>query len=406
MNKTAAAALLSVAVILSGCNQNGGSGKGPVAYIENPPEDSAKGFFDITYDAWYSEYRYRTEAVGYTEEKDAELCKSYRSDIVEYLKQEKIVLYLAEKLGITRESLTEEEMKDIDKATEESLKSWYDNYESDAKLKLGSDYTDEELLQKEKELFEEYLKSVNLTIDDLTSWKINEAIREKYIAAVGDTISDDEVKDFVQDTIDTAKETYEKDIEAFEKTYTPFYIPEGTRVVQQLVVLIDDISASEVTAYRKDGDNEKADEILNKALEKVKFRIDEAYQKLEQGVEWKTVQEEYNDETDTNDKDFSLYPKSSTVKSEVIDAAMKIEKKGTYSGIIQNDSGYCIIYYKDDLEFTDEKMESLLSQGREFLADQKSYQNVTDFLKEHPYVMDYELLNIDDPSETTAEETA
>ncbi len=406
MNKTAAAALLSVAVILSGCNQNGGSGKGPVAYIENPPEDSAKGFFDITYDAWNSEYRYRTEAVGYTEEKDAELCKSYRSDIVEYLKQEKIVLYLAEKLGITCESLTEEEMKDIDKATEESLKSWYDNYESDAKLKLGSDYTDEELLQKEKELFEEYLKSVNLTIDDLTSWKINEAIREKYIAAVGDTISDDEVKNFVQDTIDTAKETYEKDIEAFEKTYTPFYIPEGTRVVQQLVVLIDDISASEVTAYRKDGDNEKADEILNKALEKVKFRIDEAYQKLEQGVEWKTVQEEYNDETDTNDKDFSLYPKSSTVKSEVIDAAMKIEKKGTYSGIIQNDSGYCIIYYKDDLEFTDEKMESLLSQGREFLADQKSYQNVTDFLKEHPYVMDYELLNIDDPSETTAEETA
>lgn len=397
---SAAAALLSAAIILSGCTENGSS-NGPVAYIENPPEDCSENFFDVTYNEWYSEYLYRMNAGGYTEENDAELCRSYRSSIVEYLKQEKIVLYLAEKMGITAASLSEEELKEIDDDMAKSLDSWYKTYEADAKLALGgTGFTEDELLQKEKELFEKFLDKSGLSVEALTSWKVNEVIRERFIAKVSESIEDKTVEEFVQSTVDTAKETYEKDIEAYEKTYTPFYIPEGSRVVQQLVVLIDDISASEVKAYRKEGDDEKADEILNKALEKVRFRINEAYEQLEQGKAWKEVQEAYNDETSTNDQDFSLYPKSSSIEQKVIDAGMSIEKKGGYSQILQTDSGFSIIYYKDDLVFTDEQMDSLIEQGRAFLTDQEAYKRVTDFLEQYPYVMDYELLNLDDPEET------
>lgn len=402
---SAAAALLSAAIILTGCSENGShSNNGPVAYIENPPEDCAENFFDITYDSWYSEYCFRISGGGYTEEHDAELCESYRSEIVEYLKQEKVVLYLAEKMGITSASLTDEELKEIDEEMAESLDGWYGTYQTDATIALGgSGFTEDELLQKEKELFEDFLKEVGLTIDDMISWKVNEVIRERFIEKVGESIEDKTVEEFVQSTIDTAKETYEKDIEAYEKTYTPFYIPDGSRVVQQLVVLIDDISASEVKAYRKEGDDEKADEILAKALEKVRFRIDEAYEKLEKGGAWKEIQEEYNDETSTNDQDFNLYPKSSSIEEKVISAAMRIEKKGGYSEIIQTDSGFSIIYYKDDLIFTDEQMNSLIEQGRAFLTDQEAYKRVTDFLEEYPYVMDYELLNLEKPEETTEE---
>lgn len=401
---SAAAVLLSAAVIFTGCSENGGaSDKEVVAYIENPPEDCAEDFFNVTYGAWHSEYLYRTSAGGYTEEKDAELCKTYRNDIIEYLKQEKVVLYLAEKMGITAATLTEEELKTVDDEMAKSLDDWYKSYEADAKLALGSSgYTEDELKAKEKELFEDFLHSSGLTVENLTSWKINEIIRDKFIAKVGEEISDKTVEEFVQSTVDTAKETYEKDIEEYEKTYTPFYIPEGSRVVQQLVILIDDISASEVKAYRKEGDDEKADEILEKALEKVRFRINEAYEKLEQGTSWKEVQEEYNDESGTNDKDFNLYPKSSSIEEKVIKAGMAIEKKGGYSEIIQNDSGFSIIYYKDDLVFTDEQMDSLIEQGRAFLTDQEAYKKVSEFSKEHPYVMNYELLNLDDPN---AEET-
>lgn len=397
---SAAAAVLSAAVIFTGCSENGGSMNSKVvAHIENPPEDSAEGFFDITYGAWHSEYLYRISSGGYTEERDAVLCKTYRSDIIEYLKQEKVVLYLAEKMGITAASLTDEDMKLIDDEMAESLDGWYKSFESKAIAALGgSGYTEDELLEKEKELFTEYLRDFGLSVEELTSWKVNEIIRNKFISKVGEEIDDKTVEDFVQSTVNTAKETYEKDIAEYEKTYTPFYIPEGTRVVQQLVVLIDDISVSEVKAYRKEGDDEKADEVLEKALEKVKFRIDEAYEKLEKGTPWKEVQEEYNDESGTNDQDFNLYPKSSSIEEKVIEAGMGIKEKGGYSEIIQTDSGYSIIYYKDDLILTDERMNSLIEQGRAFLTDQESYKRVTDFSDEHPYVMDYELLELDDPN--------
>lgn len=410
MKKTvlAAAVFMSTAIILMGCTEKGVSLDNEiVAYIENPPEDSAENFFNVTYGAWHSEYLYRMSAGGYTEENDAELCETYRSDIIEYLKQEKVVLYLAEKMGITAAALTEEELKSIDDDMAKSLDEWYKSYESSASTALGgSGYTEEELLEKEKELFEEFLGKSGLTVEDLTSWKVNEVIRNKFIAKVGEEIDDETVREFVQSTVDTAKETYEKDIAEYEKTYTPFYIPEGSRVVQQLVILIDDISASEVKAYRKEGDDEKADEILEKALEKVRFRIDEAYEKLEQGAAWKEVQEEYNDESSTNDQDFSLYPKSSSIEEKVIEAGMSVKEKGGYSEIIETDSGFSIIYYKDDLVFTDEKMDTLIEQGRAFLTDQESYKRVTDFSEEYPYVMNYELLDLDDPNaaETTAAE--
>lgn len=403
---SAAAVILSAAMVFTGCSENGGSlDREIVAYIENPPEDSAENFFAITYGAWHSEYLYRISSGSYTEEKDAELCKTYRSDIIEYLKQEKVVLYLAEKMGITAASLTDEELKQIDDEMAESLDGWYKSFAPKAGVALGgSGYTEDELLEKEKQLFEEYLSDCGLTVEDLTSWKVNEIIRNKFISKVGEEIDDKTVEDFVQKTVDTAKETYEKDIAEYEKTYTPFYIPEGSRVVQQLVVMIDDISISEVKAYRKEGDDEKADEVLEKALAKVRFRIDEAYEKLEQGTPWKEVQEEYNDESSTNDQDFSLYPKSSSIEEKVIAIGMGIEEKGGYSEIIQTDSGYSIIYYKDDLVFTDEQMNSLIEQGRAFLTDQESYKRVTDFSNDHPYVMNYELLNLDDPDaeETTA----
>lgn len=407
MKKYVLAAGLAAAMIFTGCSENGGSMDGEiVAHIENPPEDCAADFFDVTYGDWHSEYLYRISSGGYTEERDAELCESYRSDIIEYLKQEKVVLYLAEKMGVTPSGLSDEDLLLIDEQMEESLDSWYKSYEANAKEALGgSGYTEEELLEKEKELFEEYLKSFGLSVDILTSWKVNEVIRNKFIAKVGEEIDDKTVEDFVQQTVDTAKDTYEKDVAEYEKTYTPFYIPEGSRVVQQLVIVIDDISVSEVKAYRKEGDDEKADEILEKALAKVKFRIDEAYEKLEQGTPWKEVQEEYNDESGTNDQDFNLYPKSSSIEEKVIEAGMGIEKKGGYSQIIQTDSGYSIIYYKDDLVFTDEMMDSLIEQGRAFLTDQESYKRVTDFSKEYPYVMNYELLGLEEPGAETGEET-
>lgn len=398
-----AAALL----VFPGCSGSGNedeSDSAPVAYIENPPE-GANDYFTIKYSDWHNEYAYRMARYGYTEENDAVLASDYRLDVIKTQVQDKILLYLAKDIGITEDTLTEEEKKELDESTQQNVDQWCELYKNDAISELGGTYTDEELYDKEYELFTNFLSQYGLTPHDLYTWSLNAVIQQKFIAASG--VTDQEVEDFVQETVNTAKDKYENDLAAFEQSYTPFYMPAGSRKIQQILVMIDKNTRSEITAYRNDGDDEKADEILNAALEKLRFRIDEAYEKLENGESWESVQKEYNDESDANGVDYIVYPKSSTIDERIIGTAMAIPNKGEYSPIRSNDAGYFILYYSDDAVFSDEQLQSLNDQAREFLEDQASYQKILDFMNQYPYIFDYGLLNIEEgslESATTAEE--
>lgn len=399
---------LSVTMVfsLAGCSQGEAKkNKETVASVQNPPE-GFEDFFTISYGEWHGEYMLRMAAEGYSETNDAAIAKTYRENIIKYLAQEKIVLYLAKEMGITSETLTEEEMKNAEASAEEDIESWHKKYEARAISALGSEYTKEQLEKKEQELFEAFMKEIGLNSDIFYTWAVNGIIHKKYVEKASESITEQKVKDFVQETMDTAKDKYENDLADFEQRYTAFYVPEGTRKVQQIAVLINSASASEVTAYRKDGDDAKADEILQAALAKVRFRIDEAYEKLEKGTAWKDVQKEYNDETSSNDVDFTVYPKSTTVLKKITDTAMGIEKKGGYSEIFETDKGYFILYYTDDLTMTDDKLKDLTEQADEFLRDQKAYEPISEFLEKHPYSYEYELLEIDDPAATDTQAPA
>ena len=391
----------TMAISFTGCSQEDAKqNKQIVASVTNPPE-GYESFFNVTYGEWHGEYLLRLAAGGYTETNDAEIAKDLRDRIIKYLTQEKIVLYLAKGMGISAETLTEEEIKTATDNADEDIQSWYNKYEARAISALGSDYTKEQLQKKEEELFNDFMKEAGLSSDIFYIWAVNNIIHDKFVEKASESVTEKEINDFVQETMNTAKDKYENDLEEFEQKYTAFYVPEGTRKVQQLAVLINSNTAAEVTAYRNDGDDKKADEILQEALAKVKFRIDEAYEKLENGTAWKDVQKEYNDETSSNEVDFTVYPKSSTVLQKITDAAMGIEKKGGYSDIFETDKGYFILYYVDDITLTDERLKDLTEQADEFLRDQKAYEPIADFLEKYEYTYEYDLLDIDDPDETT-----
>lgn len=401
----AAAIFIGSAAACSKEEINGIDLSAPVAHIENPP-DGKKDLFTITYGDFFGEYNFFMERGGYSEEKDAELAEAQRDNVIRYLAQERVILHLAEQAGITENTLTEAEIKTIEDAVRETVDGWCDSYRSDALSELGETYTEEELHTKEMELFSAFLAQSKLTADIFRTWEVNGLIREKFIAAISDELSAETVATFVQDTINQAKDKYENDLAVFEQSYTAFYVPEGSRRVQQILVKISDTAISEVAAYRRDGDDQKADEVLNEALEKVKYRIDEAYGKLQNGVSWETVQAEYNDETDTNGTDYTIYPRSTTVKPEVISAAMTIPEPGKYSAVCQSDSGYFIIYYSGDAEMSEERLAELDRQGREFLANEEAYNKITAFMTEYPYVYDYDLLKLEEGSLNVTAETS
>lgn len=365
-----------------------------VAYIENPPEEAADGRFYITYNEWRSEYLFAMSLDGYSEEDSPDATESYKQRALDILTQERIVLYLAEQAGISAETLTAEELDEIEQDVQAEWKLICSSYEADAKGALGGAYTEEELYEKEFELFTAFMEEAGLTPDIYYVWRTNELIQEKFIEKTSESISEQTVADFVQETIDTAKDMYENDLAVFESAYTPFYVPEGTRVVQQLCVKIDDDAAAEIRAYRNDGDDEKADQLLEAALEPVRGIIEEAYTKLQNGEEWSEVQEEYNQDDNGNDAEYFLYPTSTKISQDIIDAAMSIEAEGGFSDILTTDSGFIIIYYKNKRVFSDEEMQSLLDQARDYLKDQESYKQVAEFKEQYPYVFDYELMGI------------
>ena len=404
------AAIFITALTSTACSKeeiNGVDPSTPVAHIEDPP-DGKKELFTVKYKDFFGEYNFFMSRGGYTEEGDPELALNQRDNVIKYLVQERVILYLAEQAGITEKTFSEAEKKTIEETVQETVDDWCDSYRSDALSRLGETFTDEELYNKELELFSAFLAESGLTVDIFRTWETNALIREKYIAAVSDELSAETVTAFVQDTINQARDKYENDLAVFEQSYTAFYVPEGSHRVQQILIKISDTAISEVAAYRKDGDDEKAEEILNEALEKVKYKADEAYSKLQNGESWDVVQAEYNDETDTNGVDFMIYPRSTTVNPEVTDTAMSISEPGLYSSVHQSDSGYFIIYYSGKAEMSEERLAELDRQGREFLADEETFNKITAFIAENPFIYDYDLLGLEEGSlaiTTTAAES-
>ena len=76
-------------------------------------------YFDITFGDFICEYMYYLIIYGITDdmsEANAESCKNYRVNIINYLTFEKMYLYAAEKdYGITEATLTEEQKEKIKK---------------------------------------------------------------------------------------------------------------------------------------------------------------------------------------------------------------------------------------------------------------------------------------------------
>ncbi len=388
----------SLVLSLTACSNQGGE---PVAYLENPPEGAEKDFI-ITYDQWNSEYKFNLLNGGYTEEDNPDAAKSYRQSILDYQVRERMVLYLAKGMGITAEGFTDQEIEAVNEGAQSMLQGAKDLREEEAKKLLGDAFTEEELEKKKTELLDGILKECGYTTDIFTTWKTNEMIQQKFIDKASENISEDQINALIQENVDKAKEYYETDIEIYQQHYTPFYIPEGSRIVQQIVILIDDTAKSQIAAYRGAGDNEMANSLLEEELKKIKSTAEAAYKKLESGEAWDKVQQEYNEDKETNGIDFTVYPKSSTVEQGITDAAMSIEKKGDYSQIEKSDSGYFILMYKDDAKLTDADMESLRDQARDYLKDEEAYKLIEDFQEKYTFLYDYKLLNLDDPGASEA----
>lgn len=375
-----------------------------IAYVEGQDET-----FDITFSDWYQEYMFYLlrNGVDETDIDYAEACAQIRSDILDVIMMDRIILKEAELAGVGVNSLTAEELEKLDLTLEESYQSWCESFESEAIALLGNDYTEDQLYEKEFELFTDFLAQAGTDTGLFMMWERNNIIQEKLYEVIRRNagVTDEDVEEYIQQTISSAKDAYENDLESYESKYTSFYVPEGTRVVEQIFFKFEDTTANEIVAYRSDGDDATADSLLAQAIEKeLQADIDAAMQALADGEAWDDVQIIYNDDSNGNDSQYVVYPKSTTVAEDVTASAMAMTEIGDVSELITTDYGCYLLYYLQDVSISDEEMETMHEQCRDYLESLYLQGEVVSWLDKYPYTVNYELINIEEPEKIAAAE--
>ena len=371
--------------------------------------DTDADFFNIKFSDFYNEYLFYMNRQGIDETASANeaTCAGYRANIIQYQTLERVILRIADEMGVGRSSLTETELAAINTSVQEAYTSWCDSYEEEAKALLPEGYTDDDLYNKEYELFSAFLAKSNLTPDAFVEWETSSTVQQKlYDLVVKDlSVAEDEIDKFITEKTAAAKDAWENDLATYESTYTSFFVPEGTRVVEQIYIAIDSDTLSEITAYRDDGDDTSADKLVEDALKGLKTEVDAAKKALDDGGEWDTVQATYNDDTAGNDQTYVVYPKSTTVSQEIIDAAVSIENVGEYCEPLATDYGYYIFKYTKKGEMSDDDMKTLRSSASDYLLEQKQNALITEKVKEwtekYKYDINYDLIGVTTTAETT-----
>lgn len=378
-----------------------------VAYVEGT--DDAE-HFNVTFDQFYSEYIFYLMRKGIDETlaSNAETCENVRVSTIDYLTLERITLKVAEEMGITEATLTQEERDSINKEVEDSYNLWCESFEEDAKALLGETFTDEELYNKEYELFAEYLAQAGLVPEVFYEWQLNSLLQEKLYAKIieGISVTDDEVEEYINDAVNEAKDAYENDLDKYEQGYTSIYLPEGTKTVKQIFIKLDDADINEIMAYRNDGDNATADSLKAEKLAGIEEEAMKALDELKAGKSWDEVQVAYNDDISGNSSTYIVYPKSNLISKEIVDAVVSLGNKGDFTELIATDAGYYIFCYADDAKVD---MEAIRKEVKENMLSSRQSEaankSVLEWQEKYDYKLNYEVLDISEPEETTTAAT-
>lgn len=373
------------------------------------PED-----FRITLGDFNKEYKFRLlyTDTDETDAANADTCADFRSSIIEYLTLEKISFYEAAKLGITGETLSDEDKATVSSNAESTVASYKTSYEEEAKALLGDTYSENDLDAKETELLNNFLAECGYTTDIFSDWARIELIQtrlfEKLIENENITVSAEEVDEFYTNAQTEAKALYETNVASFESStgYSAIYVPEGSRNIRHIYLPFDTTAAAEITAKRAEGDNTAADALRDTAYQAVGGTAAVILDMLNQGGDFSEIQTVYNQ--DPNGKyDYMLIPGTTVWAEAYSTAAFAMEKVGDHSGIVTTDDGVYILNYYSDAELSEDTVTALKGYAESSLLQQKqnNFANgvIDEWKAEYVFDIDKAALNI--AEETAAAET-
>lgn len=371
-----------------------------VAHIEG--QDSEK--FDVTFGEFYGEYLYYLLSYNISDDMSGtykDQCETFREEIITYLTFEKIFLEIAEEKGCGISSLTDEEKEIINTNIETTKNNFISNYTSMAKEELGEGASEDEILNRSTEMLVNDLARAELTTDIFEKWETNNFIQEKLLKLLTKdiTVSDSDVEAMYNDYVEMAKKALEADKVSYEmdKTLTWVYVPEGTRLADQILVMFDEETRNKIKESRTAGNDAEADKIREEAYNaEMQEKVNSIYSLIESGSDFDKLQETYN-EDGANDP-YSVIPGSSLYVPEFTEAIFSVDNIGDVAEAAISDYGAHIIKYVGDDSVTAEDKEEIFASMRDYIVyqketeiQQKAYE---EWMERFPYTIDYALLKI------------
>lgn len=382
-----------------------------IAYVDGHDD------LNITFGEFYREYRYYLISSGITDDFADDYrssCEETRSSIITYLEFEKIFLKVAEELGVGESSLTDAELESVRTSADETIKNMCQQYSSKASEQLGEDATLAELEALELELLEEALGKCGLSTEIFYTWEKNSYVQEKLFEKITENIdiTEKQVDEMFDEYVELAKAAYAESPVNYESNaaYTSVYIPEGTRLASQIILLFDDETRAAINQARTDGNTEEADRLRSEAYEnnaELRQKTDDISKLIKSGNSFEELQETYNQ--DGSNAPYAVVPGSQYFVSEFVDGVFGIENEGGVSEPIISDFGVHFIRYDGSAELSEKDISEIRSSMSSYLHD-KEVENIenskySEWLSAYPYITDNELLRIEVSDGENTEQT-
>lgn len=373
-----------------------------VAYIEGS-EDS--DFFDITFDEFFSEYMYYLVSYQIDDdmsEDNKSACESYRDNIITYLTFERQYLYVGKnEYGITADTLTDAQRKEIDDSAEQVRSDWSSNFYTTVSTTLGDGAAEEEITAMCDEVLTAILQKCGLTEDIFHKWEQNRYLEELVIAEIvkDAVVTDKDVDEMYASLIEEARQCAETDPATYESlpSYSMVYIPDNTRVSEHILLPFSNEDIRSIHEAKEQGDTAKITELIEKAYtDEISQKAGEISGRLSEGADFSELRSEYDSEESGK---YVVLKNSVTFPAAYVEALYSLADAGDVSQAVVTENGVYFVKYseeasvkEEDTEEIREYLRSALDSNAETAAQNTAY---SEWLEKYHYTIDYETLKID-----------
>ena len=287
---------------------------------------------------------------------NAQYLDDLRQKVLESVVNQKVTKTELENRGYY--DLTQEEHESVKTQVDTAMQNVLSYKQTEMMEELGDDYSDKDYAKAVNKYTKLALEEMGIDEEYVEEYFTYELVMEKAeTALINTTVTDEELAEYFDQKVQEDKDRYadlaEYEMDSLYGEVSPYYTPEGLRMVRHVLIAFDDETVTEIRSLRQEGDDTAADKLKETSLEKIFDKASDVLSQLEGGsINFDTAILNYNDDPgmDSYPEGYQVSLYSERYIQEFTDAGMALKNIGDISGLVGTDFGYHILEYTSDVD--------------------------------------------------------